>query len=96
MAQSEDIRARIHKINPKAFEIMDEMDRQIAKLGGGGASVTTTEDMTPAEEEMAVFAGYLREGYPEEVAANKAKEFLKLVDQSVALLRLQRNAKMNK
>jgi hypothetical protein len=35
MAESEDIRARIRKINPQALEIFDEFDKQLAKLGGG-------------------------------------------------------------
>jgi predicted GTPase len=94
MAESEDIRARVRKINPKALEIMDEFDRQLAKLGGRrGVMVTTTEDMTPEEEEMAVFEGYLKEGYAEDIAAHKAKEFLALMNQSLEIMRRRRSAK---
>ena len=41
-----------------------------------GASVTITEDMTPEEEEMAIFEGYQKEGYSPEEAEKKAKKFL--------------------
>ena len=44
--------------------------------GCSGAVVTTTEDMTPEEEEMELFAGFLKEGYPEDIAAKKAKQWL--------------------
>lgn len=93
MAESEDIRARVAKINPKALEILDEFDRQLAKLDGRrGVTVTTTQDMTPEEEEMAVFEGYLKEGYTEDKAAKKAKEFLALMNQSLEIILQQRSS----
>jgi hypothetical protein len=91
MAKSEDVRARVRKINPQALEIFDEVDKQLAKLGGGGGvTVTTTEDMTPEEEEMALFEGYLKEGYAEDIAARKAREFLTLMNQSLEIIRQRR------
>lgn len=36
--------------------------------------------MTPEEEEMELFAGYLKEGYSEDIAAQKAKETLALME----------------
>ena len=93
MAESEDIRARVSKINPKALEIFDELDRQMAKLGDrGGVTVTTTEDMTPEEEEMAIFEGFLKEGYAADVAASKAKEFLTILHQSLEIIRKRRSS----
>ncbi|MHB8882139.1 MAG: hypothetical protein ACYC69_11605 [Thermodesulfovibrionales bacterium] len=96
MAEREDIRARVRKVNPKALEMMDEFDRQLTKLGcGRGVTVTTTEDMTSEEEEMAIFEGYLKEGYAEDIAAIKAKEFLALMNQSLEIIRSRRSANRN-
>lgn len=78
MAHRDDIRKRIKKLNPQALELMDKIDAMLNEAGGytGGAVVTTTEDMTPEEEEMELFAGFLKEGYPEDIAAKKAKQWL--------------------
>lgn len=96
MAESEDIRARVRNINPTALEIFDEFDKQLAKLGRGrGVTVTTTEDMSPEEVEMAIFEGYLKEGYDEDMAAQKAKEFLALMNQSLEIMRRRRSANKN-
>jgi hypothetical protein len=85
MAHKDDIRKRVEKLNPKALALMDEIDAMINKSAGksersSGVTVTTTEDMTPEEEEMELFAGFLKEGYPEDEAAKKAKEWLTLMD----------------
>lgn len=94
MANREDIRARVRKLNPRALAVMDELDRQLAKLGGGsGVTVTTTEDMTPEEEEMTLFEGFLKEGYPEEIAARKAKEWLIMIQKCTEHFRRQREKK---
>jgi hypothetical protein len=96
MAESEDIRARVRNINPTALEIFDVFDKQLAKLGGGrGVTVTTTEDMSPEEVEMAIFEGYLKEGYDKDMAAQKAKEFLALMNQSLEIIRRRRSANKN-
>jgi hypothetical protein len=96
MAKKEDIRDRVRKVNPRALEIFDELDRQLLKRGGGsGVIVTTTEDMGPEEQEMALFEGFLKEGYTEEVAAQKAREFLLLIEQSFEEMRRMRRNKKN-
>lgn len=64
------------------LEFMDKMDAALNEAAGGysgGTVVTTTEDMTPEEEEIELFAGFLKEGYPEDIAAKKAKEWLALM-----------------
>jgi hypothetical protein len=86
MGHKDDIRKRMKKLNPKALALMDKMDAMINKSAGksersSGVVVTTTEDMTPEEEEMELFAGFLKEGYPEDEAAKKAKEWLALMKQ---------------
>lgn len=94
MAQRDDIRARLRKVDPRMRAITDEVDRQIARLGGkGGVVVTTTDDMTTEEEEMALFEGYLREGYTEDIAAQKAKHTLAFMNQFAKDNERRRNAK---
>jgi len=83
MAQKEeDIRDRVRRINPEALKIMDMVDEEARKLGCSGVSVVTTEDMTEEEEEMALFEGYLKEGYSEDIAAKKAKEAMALIERA--------------
>lgn len=79
MAERENILAKIKRETPKVFRIIDELERQAIKAGCTGASVITTEDMTPAEEEMALYEGFIKEGYPLETAEKKAKEWLLLM-----------------
>jgi hypothetical protein len=76
MADRENIRDRIRRINPKALEVMDILDKECRKLGCTGATVTVTEDMTSEEEEMALFEGFLKEGYPPDIAKEKTALFL--------------------
>lgn len=78
MAEKEDINKRIQKTNPQVFSLFKELDRILIKSGYRGAIVTTNHDMTDEEEEMALFEGFLREGYPEKEAFKKAKEWLSL------------------
>ena len=80
MAQRENMRDRIRKINPQALVILDKFDRQCQLAGCHGVSVTTTEDMTPEEEEMALFEGFIKEGYSTEEATAKAKDWLALLN----------------
>lgn len=75
MANRENIRDRIRRINPRALELIDEIDRQAIKAGYRGAFVDITEDMTAEETEMALFEGFLKEGYSVEEASRKAKEW---------------------
>lgn len=80
MAEREDIKKRIRKTDPWALRMVEELDRLMAKLGGSGVAVIATEDMTQEEKEMALFEGFLKEGYPVEVADRKAKEWLSLAE----------------
>jgi hypothetical protein len=81
MAEREDIRDRVRRINPQALRIMDMLDEQCRKTGCTGASVTATEDMTPEETEMALLEGFLKEGYPPDTAAAKAREWKLRIEQ---------------
>ena len=76
MAEREDIRERTKKLNPRLLPLCDAIDEASRESGYKGVTVTTTEDMTEDEEEMALFEGFLKEGHPPDVAAIKAKQFL--------------------
>ncbi|MEC4685397.1 MAG: hypothetical protein VST71_06670 [Nitrospirota bacterium] len=78
MAERENIRERIRKVNPGAVHLIRRMDRQLLNAGYRGAIVDTTEDMTEDEEWMALFEGFLREGYAEAEAQAKATQWLEL------------------
>lgn len=78
MAEKENIRYRIRRLNPHALIIMDELDKQLLKSGYRGAIVNTTEDMTREEHELALLEGFLKEGYTEKEAAEKASEWASL------------------
>jgi len=82
MAQREDIRDRTRRINPEALKIMDMVNEEARKLGGAGVTVIVTEGMTEEEEEMALFEGYLKEGYSEDIAAKKAKEAMAFLERA--------------
>ena len=79
MAERENIRAWIQKLNPRALFVLDELDRQFVKLGCRGVDVTTTEDMSPEEQQMALYEGFLKEGLPYAEAEAKACEWLSLI-----------------
>ncbi|MFA5354251.1 MAG: hypothetical protein WC291_08470 [Thermodesulfovibrionales bacterium] len=76
MAEREDIRDRARRVNSQALAAIDAFDKCLAAAGIYGPSVITTEDMTPDEEEMALFEGFLKEGYPPALAEKKAVEWL--------------------
>lgn len=78
MAERENIRDRIRRINPRALEINDKLDEILRRIGYTGAIVDTTEDMTDDEKELVLFEGFLKEGYPREIAEQKAAEWVKL------------------
>jgi hypothetical protein len=78
MAVREDIAGKMRREDPAAYRIIEEFDRQCAELGCTGVSVTTTPDMTDEEQEMALFEGFLKEGYPTAEAEKKAKEWFAL------------------
>ena len=80
MAHKDDIRKRIKKLNPQALELTDKMDKMLRESGYTGVIVDTTSDMTPEEEDMALFEGYLKGGYSEDIASKKAKERLALIN----------------
>ncbi len=88
--KEEDIMEKIKRTNPQAYYIMKVFDECLAEVGGqSSVVVTTTDDMTDEEKEMALFEGFLKEGYPVEVAEKKAKEWLAL-DKEFALRRRRR------
>ena len=79
MAEREDIRKRNTPVNP-AFEAAEaEIEGALAKQGLT-CLTKLTDDMTPEEQEMELYAGYLKEGYSEDISAEKAKETLALID----------------
>ena len=73
------IRNRIRILNPQALSVIDAVEDAYQKAGGRGVSVDLTEDMTTEEEEMALFAGFLKEGHDTETASRKAKQWLALL-----------------
>ncbi len=76
MAYFDDVEKRARELTPEVAEIMEIFDKACAEVGvKGGASVTIVEDMTDEEEEMAIFAAYLKEGCAPNIAAEKAKKF---------------------
>lgn len=68
--------AKIKRETPEAYRLITELEKEAVKAGCTGASVVTTGDMTEEEQEMALFEGFLKEGYPPEIADEKAKEWL--------------------
>ena len=80
MAYRDDIRERTKKLNPRILELSDQIDTVLREQGYDGNIVELTEDMTPEEEELELFAEFLKEGYPEDIAALKAKETLALME----------------
>lgn len=80
MAYKEDVMAKIKRETPEAYYIMKTIDDIARKEGATGAVVTVTEDMTDEEQEMALFEGFLKEGYPPDVADQKAKQWLNLMN----------------
>lgn len=86
MAERESIRDRIRRAqpDPKVRAACDAIDKVIAQ-SVGGEMVLLNEDMTAEEQEMAIFAGLLKEGYTAEEAERKAKEQLALFNRVFGL-----------
>jgi hypothetical protein len=78
--KEEDVRELIRRDNPEMAHIMDIMDKHLREAGSTSADVTLDDCMTEEEREMAIFAGLLKDGYPPEIAAQKAKEQLHLLN----------------
>ncbi len=86
MAQREDIKEKIRKLNPRALALIDEFDkaylkavREIGAWAGPSATVTVTEDMAPEEQDMVIFEGFLKEGWAPCEARKQTEEFKKLL-----------------
>lgn len=79
MAERENIRDRSRRVNPAGLALIDKVDEALRAVGARGVSVHLTEDMTPEEEEMALFTGFLQEGHPVETATRKTKEWLAII-----------------
>ena len=86
MAERESIRDRIRRVqpDPKVRAACDVIEKVIVQ-SVGGEMVLLTEDMTAEEQEMAIFAGLLKEGYTAEEAERKAKEQLALFNRVFGL-----------
>lgn len=67
---------RIKYETPQVYRAICDLQRIISSIGSTGATVITTEDMSEEEEEMALFEGFLKEGYPPQIAEKKAKEWV--------------------
>jgi len=79
MAEKEDVIERIKRTNLAAYRAIKLFDDCLKEAGcPPGVTVTTTDDMTDEETEMALFEGFLKEGYDHEAAERKAKEWLSI------------------
>ena len=80
MAEKEDVIERIKRTNPAAYRGIKLFDDCLKEAGcPPGVTVTTTDDMTDEEKEMTLFEGFLKEGYNQEAAERKAKEWLSMM-----------------
>jgi hypothetical protein len=68
MASSENIINRIKKTNPDMAEVV----RDFISATGSKGLIMLTDDMTPEEEEMAVFKSLIEDGYSAEDAEHLA------------------------
>jgi hypothetical protein len=78
MAEKENIRDRTRRLNPQIQALSDQIDAALKEQGFTGPLVELTEDMTPEEEEMAMFEGLLKEGFSPGEAEVKAKQRIEL------------------
>ncbi len=76
MAQKRDSRVHQGGRDPQAQKIGEALTEELKRVGWRGVIVETTPEMTMDEEEMALFEGFLREGYGEAEAAERAKRML--------------------
>ena len=51
-------------MDPKARETIEILKKTIHELAGPGAYVITDDSMNREEQEMELFAGFLKDGYP--------------------------------
>ena len=80
MAERDNERIRIRKIDPQAHTIMDLVDRKVRDLGGSNSiSVTLTEDMPGEEQIMVLIEKYIKEGATLAEAERKARSALALL-----------------
>lgn len=71
----------LNKNNP-AHKAIYDLERILFDLTGTASpSAIITEDMSPEEMEMEIFAALLRAGIEESAAKNKAKELLKRMNE---------------
>ncbi|NOX21105.1 MAG: hypothetical protein GXO99_07595 [Nitrospirae bacterium] len=77
MPYKDDRVEKFDREHPEHKYLSDLTTKFLIQNGYRGAIVETTEDMTEEEIIMALFAGYLREGYPEDEADKLARNFYK-------------------
>ena len=65
-------------MDPKARGTIEILKKTVHELAGPGAYVITDDSMNREEQEMELFAGFLRWGHSAEVIKVKAREFLEL------------------
>ena len=63
-------------MDPKAKKTIEILRKTVDELAGPGVYVITVDGMTREEQEMELFAGFLREVHSPEDAGEKAREFL--------------------
>lgn len=77
MAIKDDIRERIRKINPKALNVIDIIDKAMRESNcdyDGG--ITLTENMTEEERKMQYYEYFIKKGYqPKEAEELTKKNF---------------------
>lgn len=69
MATQDDIKKRAQRLNPEGYALIQ---KHCADSPSPHEPVILIEGMTDEEEEMAIFEGYLKNGYLPEMAAQKA------------------------
>ena len=79
MAERENIRNRIRRINAAALSAIDQSEERYRAAGGTAVGVDLTEDMSSEEQEMAILAGLLKGGCSPEEAEKETKKWLRLI-----------------
>ena len=67
-------------MDTKTKELMEALMHSVNNLAGPGACVIIDAGMPREQQEMELYAGFLREGLPPDVAKRKAGEFLELAE----------------
>lgn len=78
MAEKDDIYKKIKRVDPKAAAIIDGIRQALTEKRQHSVEVLVTEDMSEDEEEMAIYEGLLKEGYPPDIAAERAKQWMSI------------------